>query len=95
MSKGQPFINGHNAGRYFVATADGKSVEPQESCYLPGAVAQDRRRPNELLLFDEHGKSPAKCRLVLRLMCIRPDEREGEALRRALSTFSRGSGDRS
>ncbi len=63
MSKGQVFINGHNAGRYFVATHTGKSVAPQTRYYLPEPwLCTDR--PNELLLFDEHGRPPTKCRLV-------------------------------
>ncbi len=63
MTKGQLYINGHNAGRYFVTTPTGQPVGPQTRYYLPepwlitGAT-------NELLLFDEHGKNPHKCRLV-------------------------------
>ncbi len=63
MTKGQIYINGHNAGRYFVATHTGQAVPPQRLYYLPeGWLHTDR--PNELLLFDEHGRPPAKCRLV-------------------------------
>ena len=63
MSKGQIFINGHNAGRYFVATPDGEPIESQTRYYLPEPWLKTDG-PNELLLFDEHGKNPAKCKLV-------------------------------
>jgi len=63
MSKGQVFINGHNVGRYFVATQTGKTVGPQTRYYLPEPWLK-ADGPNELTLFDEHGKSPGQCRLV-------------------------------
>src|SRR5690606_38617250 len=63
MSKGQVYLNGHNVGRYFVATADGKAVPPQSRYYLPEPWLHTDK-PNELILFDEHGKHPGKCRLV-------------------------------
>jgi beta-galactosidase len=63
MSKGQVYLNGHNAGRYWVATAAGKKIPPQHAYYLPEPWL-NTDAPNELLLFDEHGKLPSKCRLV-------------------------------
>jgi len=63
MSKGQIILNGHNVGRYFIATATGKKVGPQERYYLPEAYLKTDE-PNELLFFDEHGKSPAKAKLA-------------------------------
>ncbi len=63
MSKGQVFINGHNAGRYFVATRTGKAMPPQKRYYLPEPWLRTDG-PNELLLFDEHGRSPTQCKLV-------------------------------
>lgn len=63
MSKGQIYLNGHNVGRYFVATRTGKGVGPQTRYYLPEPWL-NTDGPNDLLLFDEHGKSPAKCRLL-------------------------------
>ncbi len=63
MSKGQIYINGHNAGRYFVSTHVGKAVGPQKRYYLPQPWLHTDQ-PNQLLLFDEHGRSPDKCRLV-------------------------------
>lgn len=63
MSKGQIIINGHNAGRYWMSTHTGKSVGPQSLYYLPEAWLRSDE-PNELILFDEHGKLPSRCRLV-------------------------------
>ncbi|MBI1335372.1 MAG: hypothetical protein GC164_00245 [Phycisphaera sp.] len=67
MSKGQLYINGHNAGRYFVATHTGKEVPPQRLYYLPEPWLHTDK-PNTLLLFDEHGKHPGKCGLVYNAM---------------------------
>ena len=59
MSKGQLYLNGHNVGRYFVQTAQGKAVPPQLRYYLPEPwLLVDQ--PNVLILFDEHGKQPGK-----------------------------------
>lgn len=63
MTKGQVFINGRNAGRYFVNTHTGQSVEPQTRYYLPEPWLRTHAA-NELLVFDEHGKNPQKCRLM-------------------------------
>jgi beta-galactosidase len=63
MSKGQIFLNGRNLGRYFFATHTGKPVPPQKLYYLPEPWLKFDS-PNELLLFDEHGMNPSKCRLL-------------------------------
>jgi hypothetical protein len=63
MSKGQIYVNGMNAGRYFVGTHTGKEVGPQHRYYLP-AEWLSADEPNELVLFDEHGRHPDKCRLL-------------------------------
>ncbi len=63
MSKGQAFINGHNLGRYFSATGEGRSVGPQTRLYVPTPWLKPGPA-NELLLFDEHGFEPAKVRLL-------------------------------
>lgn len=63
MTKGQLYINGHNAGRYFISTHTGKPVPPQKRYYLPEPWLKTTGF-NELLLFDEHGASPHRCRLV-------------------------------
>src|SRR5690606_33976707 len=59
MTKGQLYLNGHNIGRYFVATRDRKRVPPQARYYLPEPWLKVGQR-NELLVFDEHGATPAK-----------------------------------
>lgn len=63
MTKGQIYLNGQNCGRYFVATHTGKAVGPQQRYYLPEPWLRTDA-PNELTLFDEHGKLPTKCKLV-------------------------------
>jgi len=63
MSKGQIYINCRNAGRYFVATHTGKKVPPQSRYYLPEPWL-NADGENELILFDEHGRTPNKCKLV-------------------------------
>jgi beta-galactosidase len=63
MSKGQIYLNGYNVGRYFVATSTGKKVPPQSRYYLPEPWL-NTDEPNELILFDEHGQAPTKCKLV-------------------------------
>lgn len=63
MSKGQIYLNGYNVGRYFNATASGKSVGPQKRYYLPEPWLRTDEA-NDLILFDEHGKSPGQVRLV-------------------------------
>jgi hypothetical protein len=63
LTKGQIILNGHNIGRYFVATPAGQPVPPQTRYYLPEPWLHTDQ-PNDLLLFDEHGRSPRSCRLV-------------------------------
>jgi hypothetical protein len=63
MTKGQFYLNGHNVGRYFQQTATGKQVGPQQRYYLPQPWLH-ADKPNELTLFDEHGRTPDKCELV-------------------------------
>lgn len=67
LSKGCLMLNGHELGRYWVAAPKGKSaIPPQASYYLPEPwLLTDG--PNELLIFDEHGRSPTKSRLVYRV----------------------------
>ena len=60
MSKGQVFLNGENLCRYCVADRDGNAVPPQSEYYLPEPMLKTDGEANELLIFDEHGLSPAK-----------------------------------
>ncbi|MHB1155684.1 MAG: glycoside hydrolase family 35 protein [Phycisphaerales bacterium] len=63
LTKGQLYLNGRNVGRYFVATPAGKRVPPQSLYYLPEPWLNTHAE-NELVLFDEHGKSPASSKLT-------------------------------
>lgn len=62
LSKGQAFINGHNLGRYFSATAEGRTVGPQTKLYVPTPWL--KAGVNEAVIFDEHGYEPNKVRLI-------------------------------
>ncbi len=64
MTKGQVYLNGKAMGRYFVATKDAKPVEPAIPLAIPGAWLNPEA-DNELTIFDEHGASPAKVRIVV------------------------------
>jgi hypothetical protein len=63
LTKGQLYVNERHISRYFVATADGKHVPPQQFYYIPGPWLRPDEE-NELLVFDEHGGNPGKCRLL-------------------------------
>ncbi|MEN0020326.1 MAG: beta-galactosidase [Planctomycetota bacterium] len=63
MTKGRLYVNGNDAGRYFVATADGTEVPPQTRWYVPSTWLSTERE-NELVLFDEHGGNPGKIKLA-------------------------------
>jgi hypothetical protein len=63
MSKGQVVLNGHDLGRYWHQTREGKIVDATPRCYLPEAWLKTDE-PNVLMLFDEHGRTPSKCKLV-------------------------------
>jgi len=54
--KGQVFINGHNAGRFW-------AIGPQQYYYLPECWLEEN---NELLLFVEEGDLPRRTRLEFR-----------------------------
>jgi hypothetical protein len=53
-TKGQIYLNGHNIGRYVGA---GRKTKSPRSYYLPEPWLKVGE--NELIVFDEHGKSPA------------------------------------
>lgn len=66
LSKGVLSLNGRELGRYWVSAPKGKSnLPPQNMYYLPEPWLRVDG-PNELLIFDEHGRAPAKARLVYR-----------------------------
>ncbi|WP_340014023.1 beta-galactosidase [Paenibacillus sp. FSL K6-1318] len=55
MSKGTIHLNGHHLGRYW-------QIGPQEDYKIPVAWLQEE---NELLLFDEEGRTPERVRFLL------------------------------
>lgn len=63
MSKGQVVLNGRHIGRYWQQTREGKIVAATQRHYLPEPWLK-LDKPNELMLFDEHGRAPGKCKLV-------------------------------
>jgi len=63
LTKGQLYINGRHVCRYFVATGKGAPVAPQTMYFIPGPWVNPDQE-NEILIFDEHGGNPTKCRLV-------------------------------
>lgn len=63
LTKGFVYVNDQPVGRYFVATADGTQVPPMETLVLHASMLVDGE--NELVIFDEHGGNPNKCKLVL------------------------------
>ena len=64
MRKGQCYVNGHHLGRYFVSIPTGRAIPPQAALYVPRAWLKDAK-PNDLLIFDEHGANPAKVRVTV------------------------------
>ena len=62
LTKGQVYLNGHHVARYFVA-ADGKRVAPLDRIWLPDPWLNPPGIPNDLLIFDEQGAAPVRCRL--------------------------------
>ena len=64
LSKGQVYLNGNALGRYFVSDPSGKGVEPAMPLTIPRAWLKDEG-VNELMIFDEHGSSPSKVRVIV------------------------------
>jgi hypothetical protein len=63
MTKGQVFVNGRHLCRYYVGSPTGKRLPPQDRYLIPASwLVEDG--PNELVLFDEHGGHPSKCRVA-------------------------------
>lgn len=64
LSKGQVLLNGHHLGRYFIHTKTGAAIAPDTTMLLPSPLLSADGE-NELVVFDEHGSSPAKARLLI------------------------------
>lgn len=62
LSKGQVYLNGHNLGRYWHQTRESKQVRADQRLYLPECWL-NLDTHNQLLIFDEHGRTPDKCSL--------------------------------
>ncbi len=62
LTKGQIYLNGEDLCRYFVATADGSTVPPMDSVVLHASMLHEGE--NELVIFDEHGGNPTKCKFA-------------------------------
>lgn len=64
LTKGHLFLNGQSLCRYWVASPDGKPLPTQRMYRLPiGRLSDDG--DNTLIIFDEHGATPGKIRVVL------------------------------
>lgn len=62
--KGQLYVNGKHLCRYFVSV-NGKRVDGQTHYHIPHAFLNPKQA-NELMIFEESGASPVKCRLIYR-----------------------------
>lgn len=63
MSKGQIYIDDRHLGRYFVSMPGVGAVGPQTTHMIPSAWLTPGGS-HEIVIFDEHGGNPAKCKLV-------------------------------
>lgn len=64
MTKGQVYVNGRHIGRYFTADAKGHDVGPQIDLLIPEAFIRPGQS-NEVAIFDEHGHTPGRVKLLL------------------------------
>jgi hypothetical protein len=63
LTKGQVYLNGKHLGRYLVGMPGGKLAGYSRKFDLPRAFLKADEE-NELVVFDEHGAVPGKCRIV-------------------------------
>ena len=62
--KGQIYVNGKHLCRFFAAV-NGKRIAGQSLYHIPHPLIR-AKQPNELMIFEENGASPTKCRLFYR-----------------------------
>ncbi len=62
LTKGQLYINGRHLCRYFVASSAGRKLGPQQRYVVPRSWL--KANGNEIAIFDEHGATPAKVRVL-------------------------------
>ncbi len=63
MTKGQIYIDDKHLGRYFVSMPGVGAVGPQTQHLIPSAWITPGGS-HEIVIFDEHGGNPSKCKLV-------------------------------
>lgn len=63
LSKGQVYVNGRHLGRYFSSTSGGHDAGPHGGLLAPASWLK-ADAPNELVIFDEHGKHPGKVKIA-------------------------------
>ncbi|MEZ6242002.1 MAG: beta-galactosidase [Phycisphaerales bacterium] len=62
MTKGIAMVNGQTLGRYFVTAPGAGKVGPVTSIPIPRPLLKDKN--NEVIIFDEHGGTPSRCKIV-------------------------------
>lgn len=63
LTKGQLYVNGRHLGRYYAGDTTGKALPGQVRYLIPPSWLKPGAE-NDIVLFDEHGASPAKVRLT-------------------------------
>lgn len=62
LTKGQVYLNSKHLGRYLMAGPGGKAAGGSKRFDLPRALLREGLE-NEIVVFDEHGAVPGKCRI--------------------------------
>ncbi len=64
MNKGIAMVNGEILGRYFVSAPGASKVGPVTSIPIPRPLLKETG--NDVVIFDEHGGNPSRCKVVYR-----------------------------
>ena len=64
MTKGVAMVNGQILGRYFVTAPGAGKVGPVTAIPIPRPLLKEKG--NEDVIFDEHGGTPSRCKIVYR-----------------------------
>jgi hypothetical protein len=62
LTKGQLYVNGKHLGRYLVGSPAGRKLAPQQRYAVPRSWL--KAGSNDLMLFDEHGASPSRVKIL-------------------------------
>jgi hypothetical protein len=62
LTKGQLYINGKHLGRYLVGSPTGRKIPPQQRYAVPRSWLKPGT--NDLMLFDEHGATPTRVKIL-------------------------------